>query len=183
MTQPDPDHEDLRWRDRLRALELAPQRTPDLWPAIAERLQPQVHVGGPPAAALSPRGANRRRRRSLLQSMLACACLLMLVVLGLPRQQLVQQTDLPLAATHPLDTLLLREAEALEREYAAVFAQFESASVAPAFNPGLQALALESRRLHAALQLSPQQPKLLTELRRVHERRLSLLLRSAEMNA
>jgi hypothetical protein len=183
MTHPGPDYEDLRWRERLRALELAPQQTPDLWPAIAARLQPHAYAGTVPAAALSTPSARRRRRRGLLRSLLACACLLMLVVLGLPRQDANHDAAPRMAGMHPLDTLLLREADALEREYAAAFAQFEAAPLPTAFQPGLQALALESRRLHAALRLSPQQPRLLVELRRIHERRLGLLLRGAEMNA
>jgi hypothetical protein len=40
---------------------------------------------------------------------------------------------------------------------------------------GLDALSMESRRLHAALLEQPDQPRLLRELKRLHDLRLELL--------
>lgn len=181
------DDEDRRWRERLRAAEPMPARTPDLWPAIAARLEPRTSArssGGVPQAALAEAVKRHRpRRRSRVQSLLAMACLLMLVVLAVPLNRSMPDQSSAQAQPHPLDTLLLREAEGLEREYAAAFAQFEGAPLPEAFEPGLQALDVEGRRIHAALTHSPDQPRLLDELRRVHERRLQLLRRSLEIAA
>jgi hypothetical protein len=184
-----PDHDDdLAWRERLRADAPMPQRTPDLWPGIAAQLPVQgldarARVGSVPAAALrSARVSRWRRRRAVAASLLASACLLALIALGLPFQELARVAPSPMAQTHPLDTLLLREAEGLEREYAAAFAQFEGAPLPAALQPGLQALDVESQRIHAALAEHPRQSRLLDELRRLHQRRLDLLLRGIERN-
>lgn len=179
------DQDDRAWRDRLRAADVAPAHTPDLWPAIAARLEPRLPThGSVPLSALGTRRSRPLvRRRAILQSAFASACLLMLVVLALPLRPPAVDGSAPLALQHPLDLLLLREADALDREYAAAFAQFEGAPVSSAFEPGLQALDAEGRRLHAALEQSPHQLRLLEELRRVHERRLQLLRRGLELNA
>lgn len=185
---PEQDDE-LGWRERLRAAAPMPARTPDLWPGIAARLPAQApYAQSPahsvPAAALrSVRTVPRRRRRSLALSLLASASLLAVVLLGVPVKPLSGPAPAPMANAHPLDTLLLREAEALEREYAAAFAQFEGAPLPAALKPGLQALDQEGRRLHAALAEHPRQARLLDELRRLHQRRLDLLLRGIERHA
>ncbi len=185
-----PEHDDeLGWKEHLRSAAPMPARTPDLWPGIAARLPAQTldaqsPAHGVPAAALrSVRTAPRRRRQGLTLSLLASACLLAVVVLGVPVKPLSGPAPGPMANAHPLDTLLLREAEALEREYAAAFAQFEGAPLPAALKPGLQALDQEGRRLHATLAEHPRQARLLDELRRLHQRRLDLLLRGIERHA
>ncbi|SDD62749.1 hypothetical protein [Aquimonas voraii] len=185
-----PEHDDeLGWSERLRAAAPMPARTPDLWPDIAARLaqqdaQASNPAHGVPAAALrSVRTASRRRHRTFALSLLASACLLAVVVLGVLVQHPPDLAPAPMASAHPLDTLLLREAEALEREYAAAFAQFEGAPLPAALQPGLQALDLEGRRISAALAEHPRQARLLDELRRVHQRRLDLLRRGIERHA
>lgn len=187
MNSPLLDDEDRRWQARLRAADLSPSHTPDLWPAIAAQLEPHSQTqrtsSVPPAALAGITRHRRLRRRSLIQSMVAAACLVMLVVLALPLKTPVREGASLFAQAHPLDTLLLREAEGLQREYAAAFAQFEGAPMPAAFAPGLLALDREGQRIHAQLTLSSDQPRLLDELRRVHERRLQLLRRGLELTA
>lgn len=185
-----PEHDDdLGWRKRLHAAAPMPEHTPDLWPGIGARVsarQPDalIHPLGVPAAALrSTRSAPRRRGRTVALSLLANVCLLAVVVMGVQAPPVPDLAPPPVASVHPLDTLLLREAEALEREYAAAFAQFEDAPLPAALQPGLQALDAESRRISAALAEHPRQARLLDELRRVHQRRLDLLLRGIERHA
>lgn len=181
------DDPDRAWRARLQGAAPQPAFTPDLWPAIAARLEPRAslpHIGSAPLAAIADAARRgRARRRTRLQSLLAVACLLMLVVLAAPLRPLQPEPEASLAQAHPLDTLLLREAEGLEREYAAAFAQFEGAPLPAAYAAGLQALDIEGRRIHDALLHSPDQAQLLDQLRRVHERRLQLLRRSLEATA
>lgn len=181
------DDADRAWRARLQGAAPQPAFTPDLWPAIAARLEPRAslpHIGSAPLAAIADAARRgRARRRTRLQSLLAVACLLMLVVRAAPLRPLQPEPEASLAQAHPLDTLLLREAEGLEREYAAAFAQFEGAPLPAAYAAGLQALDIEGRRIHGALLHSPDQAQLLDQLRRVHERRLQLLRRSLEATA
>lgn len=181
------DDPDRAWRARLQGAAPQPAFTPDLWPAIAARLEPRAslpHIGSAPLAAIADAARRgRARRRTRLQSLLAVACLLMLVVRAAPLRPLQPEPEASLAQAHPLDTLLLREAEGLEREYAAAFAQFEGAPLPAAYAAGLQALDIEGRRIHGALLHSPDQAQLLDQLRRVHERRLQLLRRSLEATA
>jgi len=106
----------------------------------------------------------------------ACASLLLVVLLGLP------QAPGPTPSS-PLDQLLVREAAALDRQYAAAYAQFERAPTPSALQPGLDALTAETARVHAALMESPRQQRLFDELKRLHERRLQLLMRSIEATA
>ena len=175
---------DRYWRARLQPAAPQPALTPDLWPAIAARLEPRASPlpsGSVPLAAIAEAARRgRARRRTRLQSLLAVACLLILVVLATPLRPLQPEPEASLARAHPLDTLLLREAEGLEREYAAAFAQFEGAPLPEAYAAGLQALDIEGRRIHSALLHSPDQAQLLDQLRRVHERRLQLLRRSLD---
>lgn len=175
---------DRDWRARLQPAAPQPAHTPDLWPAIAARLEPRASLppsGSVPLAAIAEAARRgRARRRARLQSLLAVACLLLLVVLATPLRPLRPEPEASLARVHPLDTLLLREAEGLEREYAAAFAQFEGAPLPEAYAAGLQALDIEGRRIHSALLHSPDQAQLLDQLRRVHERRLQLLRRSLD---
>ena len=185
-----PEHDDdLGWRERLHADPPTPKHAPDLWHGIAARMsarQPDAlhHPIGAPAAALrSTSSSHHRRRRTVALSLLANACLLAVVVMGVQAPPEPGLAPAPMTSAHPLDTLLLREAAALEREYAAAFAQFEDAPLAAALQPGLQALDAEGRHLHAALSEHPQQARLLDELRRVHQRRLDLLRRGIERNA
>jgi len=175
---------DRDWRARLQPAAPQPAYTPDLWPAIAARLEPHASLppsGSVPLAAIAEAARRgRARRRARLQSLLAVACLLMLVVVATPLRPLQPEPEAAVARVHPLDTLLLREAEGLEREYAAAFAQFEGAPLPEAYSAGLQALDIEGRRIHSALLHSPDQAQLLDQLRRVHERRLQLLRRSLD---
>jgi hypothetical protein len=153
----------------------------DLWPQIAARLEPRQPTAAvrPSLEAVLPKRARSHRRRRWLPSLVACAALLLVAVLGVPRLQPVPPAD-PLQA---LDQLLVREAAALERQYAAAYAQFEHAPPPEALQPGLQALREETARVHAALMQNPRQLRLFDELRRLHERRLQLLMRSIEATA
>lgn len=171
--------EDRALQQRLRALrgERSPGR--ELWPEIAARLPPRDALnaisGSVPAGALGNRLRHRRRGR-VLSALAACASLVLVVLLGLP------QAPAPTPAS-PLDQLLVREAAALDRQYAAAYAQFERAPTPPALRPGLEALSAETARVHAALLESPRQQRLFDELKRLHERRLQLLMRSIEATA
>lgn len=164
---------------RLRALrgERAPTR--ELWPQIAAQLPARsafsATSGSVPASALQARPRHRRRGR-VLSALAACASLVLVVLLGLPQGPAS-------APPSPLDQLLVREAAALDRQYAAAYAQFERGPVPAALQPGLVALSAETARVHAALLESPRQQRLFDELKRLHERRLQLLMRSIEATA
>jgi hypothetical protein len=178
-----PAADEIALRQALSALAVERRPGADLWPAIAARLEPHQAATAAPAGALSPtRGASRRppRRRALLQSLAACAALLAVLVLALPWHQ--SKTSLQ-AQSDPYDRLLIGEALALDREYAAAFAQFEGAALPAPLQPGLIALEQESARVRALLVNQPQQTRLLHELRELHERRLRLLKRGLELFA
>lgn len=172
--KPFPDTlDDEAWRRRLAGL--ARERSPSeaVWTRIAAGLDaPSVPASGGALPAVRPRsGARRpRRRQTWLQWGGASAALLLALLLGLGQTDAPQQS----APAGALAQLLPREAAALEREYAAAFAQLEPARAGP-WQAGLDALSIESRRLHAALLDQPDQPRLLRELKRLHDLRLELL--------
>ncbi|WP_395787470.1 hypothetical protein [Aquimonas sp.] len=167
----------------LRALQsLAVERSPqrELWPGIAARIGVPVDTGSVGAtAALAPslrRASRRPRRARMLQTVSACAALVLVAVLALPQSRLAPAGD-------RLSELLLRNAEALDREYAAAFVQLGEADVPAPLRPGLLALDAESARIRSALQQQPQQTRLLEQLKRTHERKLRLLRRGLELTA
>jgi hypothetical protein len=171
--------ESTELQQRLRALRSERSPTRELWPGIAAQLPARPALApscaSVPASALRARPRYRRRGR-LLSALAACASLVLVVVLGLPQGPAS-------APPSPLDQLLVREAAALDRQYAAAYAQFERGPMPPALQPGLVALSAEAARVHAALLESPQQQRLFDELKRLHERRLQLLMRSIEATA
>lgn len=165
--------DDEAWRRRLAGL--ARERSPSdaVWTRIAadiNALKVPDSVGAPPALRSRSGGRRPRRRQAWLQWGGASAALLLALLLGLGQTDAPQQS----APAGALAQLLPREAAALEREYAAAFAQLEPAVPGP-WQAGLDALSMESRRLHAALLEQPDQPRLLRELKRLHDLRLELL--------
>ena len=167
----------------LRALQsLAVERSPqrELWPSIAARIGVPVDTVAVGATiAFSPslrRGSRRPRHTRLLQTLSACAALVLVAVLALP-----QSTQAP--ADDRLGELLLRNADALDREYAAAFVELGEADAPAPLRPGLLALDAESARIRSALQQQPQQTRLFEELKRTHERKLRLLRRGLELTA
>ena len=181
--EPIPSASDADDKALQRALSaLAVERSPgsDLWPEIAARLDPRIPMTAPLPSARTAWTARRPRRRALLQSLAACAALLAVLVLALPQSP----SNVPhQAQADPFDRLLIGEALALDREYAAAFAQFEDAPLPAPLRPGLRALETESARVRALLVSQPQQMRLLNELRELHERRLRLLKRGLELIA
>ena len=160
------------------AVERSPQR--ELWPGIAARIGVPIDTGTVGASvAFAPslrRGSRRPRHARLLQTVSACAALVLVAVLALPHSTLAPTDD-------RLGELLLRNADALDREYAAAFVELGEADAPAPLRPGLLALDAESARIRSALQQQPQQTRLFEELKRTHERKLRLLRRGLELTA
>ena len=158
---PDP----LRWQ--LRALRQDQVPTTDLWPGIADRLQ--------------PRDA-RPRRQSRWAGGLALAASLLLVV-GTAVWPVA--TDVPVATTQNRaadpalrDGLMLTEAEHMSREYQAAVRELDTQPLPAALAPTLDVLDRNAGIILDALRQDPTSPRLLKQLRRTYERRIELMRRA-----
>ena len=176
-TEPLPDT--LRWQ--LRALRRDEPPAAELWPGIAARLQPVAA-----AQAAVPARRNHARRRTAWYATAAAAVLAVAVGWQLrpvaapvadvaPRTMATASVDMP---------LLLRQADAMAREYDAARREIEAsrpaarqaAARAPAALAELDRSAAEVR---AALARDPDAHFLLERLQRVYALRLALTLQAA----
>jgi hypothetical protein len=161
-------------RLRLRGLrrELPPAR--DLWPDISARLaaHPQASAADQPHAA-TPLRAHRRRRGMHRLGWLAAAASIALAI-GIGWQLRPQAVDAPVAGR---DTMLVRQADAMTREYDAAVRELETAEPAVRETGALQQLDRSAAEVRAALARDPDAVFLLEQLRRVYTQRLSLTRR------
>ena len=152
---PDLPNDDLALLRGLRNLPRDREPTTDLWPGIAARL-PATH-------------ARRTSRWRLPVSLAAAASLGLVAVLALQFAPLGEQ---PMR-----DDLVLREADALSREYGAAFDQL---GVLPEpLQPAASELDRSARDIRVALRDQPDATYLLTRLRSTYEQRLKLAQRHA----
>lgn len=147
---------ELRWQLRQLPHELDPPR--DLWPGIAARLPPQ---------------APRRRINPWLGGLALAASL----SLGVGLAWQLRAPDV--APLDPQAELVLREAEAMTREYQAAIGSFDGAPVPEPLAPTLATLDRSAEEIRTALATDPEASFLLGQLRRTYARRLELTQRAA----
>jgi hypothetical protein len=159
----------LRWQ--LRALRQDQAPTTDLWPGIADRLQPRDV---------------RPRRQSRWAGGLALAASLLLVVgtaVWLKPGQMdpsgqATDTGSDLADAGLREGLMLTEAEHMSREYQAAVRELDTQPLPPALAPTLDELDRNAGIVLDALRQDPTSPRLLKQLRRTYERRIELMRRA-----
>lgn len=168
----------LRWQ--LRALRRDEPPAAELWPGIAARLQP---VAAAQAAVPARRGLARRRTAWYAT---AAAAVLAVAVGWQLRPVAAPVADVaPRMATASVDTpLLLRQADAMAREYDAARREIEAsrpaARQASARAPAaLAELDRSAAEVRAALARDPDAHFLLERLQRVYALRLALTLQAA----
>lgn len=138
--------------------DIAPER--DLWPGIAQRLQPQSSVavrqsrGWPLALAAS-----------------------MLLALGLT-WQVDTQPARPIPVGQPVSGALPTQAEALTLHYEAALREFDMAAVPGSWQASLQVLDHSAEQVLIALRQQPDSQSLLDRLRRIYARRIALSRRA-----
>lgn len=171
---PEPLSDALRLRLRGLRRDLPPAR--DLWPDISARLavHPEATAADRPHAATPLRAASRRPRHRLHRlGWLAAAASIALAV-GIGWQLRPQAADAPVAGR---DAMLVRQADAMTREYDAAVRELESAKPAVRETGALQQLDHSAAEVRAALARDPDALFLLEQLRRVYTQRLSLTRR------
>jgi hypothetical protein len=157
---------DLRWRLRQLPREMEPAR--DLWPGIADRLQP-------PAA--------RRHARLAWTGGLALAASLLIAIVGW-RLAAAPAADAPApvaadpAAADPAGHVVQAEERAITLEYRATLAGYQQLPMPAEIQPGLDALDASARDIRSALAADPDSPRLLQQLQRTYSRRLELTHRA-----
>lgn len=159
----------LRWQ--LRALRQDQAPTTDLWPGIAERLQ--------------PREAHPRRQPRWVGGLALAASLLLVVATAVWLKPAPVGTNVQVAATqgrpaNPAlrDGLMLTEAEHMSREYQAAVRELDTQPLPPALAPTLDELDRNAGIILDALRQDPTSPRLLKQLRRTYERRIELMRRA-----
>lgn len=159
----------LRWQ--LRALRQDQAPTTDLWPGIAERLQ--------------PRDIRSRRQPRWVGGLALAASLLLVVGTAVWLKPAPVGTSVPVAATqgHPADPalrdgLMLTEAEHMSREYQAAVRELDTQPLPPALAPTLDEIDRNAGIILDALRQDPTSPRLLKQLRRTYERRIELMRRA-----
>ncbi|MCG6117758.1 MAG: hypothetical protein MEQ07_06140 [Aquimonas sp.] len=161
-----PEHDDAGWRALGRQLteHAQPDASTDSWPALAAQLPPRTATRSTPA----------RRSRQLWLGAVAAA--LALMVGG-------QLHEPPPRPIDPAAEVLLREAQALEREFSGAYRLLSQTPQPDEIRSALQQLEREGQAIHAALEQQPGSQRLFDQLRRTHELRLRLLLRGSELAA
>lgn len=132
----------------------------DLWPGIAQRLQPRVAVA-------TPRRGPRWPPFALAASLVLVAGLAWKMPGGLPP-----------GGPEPL---VAREAQALSRQYQGAFQELDRlprAGDAGVYAPALQELDRSASQILGAIERDPQSRLLLDQLRRTYARRLALAQRA-----
>lgn len=162
----------LRWR--LRGLRRDTQPTRNLWPDIAARIFAQQ-------AQPQPMPRRDRRRGSRPIAWLAAAASVTLA-LGLgwqlrPASTPAPATSIATSTAKADDTMLVRQADAMAREYEAALRELEAARPVVLATGALSQLDRSAAEVRAALARDPDSAFLLDQLQRVYARRLSLTQR------
>lgn len=154
-------------RFQLRALRQDTPPTNDLWPSIADRLQPQV-------------SASPRRRRPTWPMPVALAATLAIAVgaVGLWRSGAVAPTGAPASGAAPA-TLVQREADGMSRVYQAALQEVAPGRPPVELQPAFDELDRNAAIILDALAHDPDSRLLLEQLRRTYARRLALTQRLA----
>lgn len=171
-SEPLPDALRLRLRGLRR--DVPPAR--DLWPDISARLaaHPQAAAADQPHAATPLRAAQHRHRHGLRRLGWLAAAASITLAIGIGWQLRPQAVDAPVIGR---DAMLIRQADAMTREYDAAVRELETAKPAVHETGALQQLDRSAAEVRAALARDPDAVFLLEQLRRVHARRLSLTRR------
>ena len=158
-------------RGQLRALRQDQVPTTDLWPGIADRLQ--------------PRDALPRRQSRWAGGLALAASLLLVVGTAVWLKPAPVATAVPVATTQnrPADPalrdgLMLTEAEHMSREYQAAVRELDTQPLPAALAPTLDVLDRNAGIILDALRQDPTSPRLLKQLRRTYERRIELMRRA-----
>lgn len=172
---PEPLPDALRLRLRGLRREVPPAR--DLWPDLSARLA--VHPQPVAAAATLPlRTTPHRRRRGLRHVAWIATAASVAFAIGIGWQLR------PAAVPSPADTpasrpMLVRQADAMTREYDAALRELETAAPAMRHAGALRQLDRSAAEVRAALARDPDAAFLLEQLQRVYAQRLSLTRRRA----
>jgi hypothetical protein len=171
---PEPLPDALRLRLRGLRRDVPPAR--DLWPGISARLaaHPQATATDRAHAATPLHTTPRRHRRGMRRLGWFAAAASIALAIGIGWQLRPQAVTAPVAGR---DTTLVRQADAMTREYAAAVREFESAKPAVRETWALQQLDRSAAEVRAALARDPDAVFLLEQLRRVYAQRLSLTRR------
>lgn len=166
----------LRWQ--LRALRRDEPPQGDLWPGIAARL----HQPADARRAAPMRGPRHRRRTAWYA---AAAAAVLAVAVGWQLRPLPVDApstgDAPQAVATIADDppLLLRQADAMTREYEAARREIEATRPTVRDAAALSQLDHSAAEVRAALALDPEARFLLDRLQHVYARRLALMLQAA----
>ena len=163
-------------RLRLRGLRRDVPPTRDLWPDLSARLaaHPQAAAPNQRHATLPLRATTHRHRRGLRRvAWLATAASLALAI-GIGWQLRPQAVNAPDAGR---DAMLVRQADAMTREYDAAVRELETARPAVHDAGALRQLDRSAAEVRAALARDPDAAFLLEQLQRVYAQRLSLTRR------
>lgn len=171
---PEPLPDALRLRLRGLRRDAPPAR--DLWPDISAQLaaHPQATAADQPHAATPLRAAPRRYRHGLRRLGWLAAAASIALAIGIGWQLRPQAVDAPVAGR---DAMLVRQADAMTREYDAAVRELETAEPALRETGALQQLDRSAAEVRAALARDPDAVFLLEQLRRVYTQRLSLTRR------
>jgi len=161
----------LRFRLRELRRDVPPAR--DLWPALSARLAAaQAHA---PAQHIVAASRHRRRRGLRGVTWLATAASVALAV-GIGWQLRPTAVPTPSSDTNR-DAMLVRQADAMTREYDAALRELEAAAPATRQAGVLRQLDRSANEVRAALARDPDAAFLLERLQRVYAQRLSLTRR------
>ena len=171
---PEPLPDALRLRLHGLRRDVPPVR--DLWRDISARLaaHPQATAADQPYAATPLRTAPHRHRRGLHRLGWLAAAASITLAIGIGWQLRPQAVDTPLTGR---DAMLVRQADAMTREYDAAVRELETAKPAGRETGALQQLDRSAAEVRAALARDPDAVFLLEQLRRVYTQRLSLTRR------
>ncbi|HEY2346034.1 MAG TPA: hypothetical protein VGH80_09130 [Xanthomonadaceae bacterium] len=158
---------DATYRWHLRQLQREREPSRDLWAgisaAIAQPRQP-VHAGRAPAW------------RATGSALAACAVLGAFAI-GLAQPRLLEKIGMHRAA--PEHQLVLKEAEAIRKQYQAELRKFDGKPVPMSVTPALLELDRSAESIMVALDSRPDAVFLLDQLRRTYARRLQITQRVA----
>lgn len=157
-------------RMQLRGLRQDQEPRHDLWSGIAAR----IAADGTGPSSGQPDGSAHRRRAAFTW-LASAASLAAAIAIGWQ----LQMPNHPTPRTDPGAgrPLLVRQADAMDREYQAALREAEAAHADAAGNPALDLLDRSAIEIRAALERDPQARFLLEALQHVYSRRLELTLR------